>query len=164
MDHFNIFLKHHFKLSDKEKSQFEKFLELFQSYNSHTNLSAIRDAEGIIEKHFVDSIYGATILYELQMTNVKILDIGSGGGFPGIPLKIVCPELDVTLLDSVGKKVRAMNFFIEKLGLKNISAIQERAEMLAKNPDFAGNFDIITSRATAYIDDILTWAKPFLKK
>lgn len=79
MDHFNIFLKHHFKLSDKEKSQFEKFLELFQSYNSHTNLSAIRDAEGIIEKHFVDSIYGATILYELQMTNVKILDIGSGG-------------------------------------------------------------------------------------
>lgn len=79
MDHFNIFLKHHFNLSDKEKSQFEKFLELFQSYNSHTNLSAIRDAEGIIEKHFVDSIYGATILHELQMTNVKILDIGSGG-------------------------------------------------------------------------------------
>lgn len=91
-----------------------------------------------------------------------MLDIGSGGGFPGIPLKIVCPNLDVTLLDSVGKKTKAQNFFIENLGLSGISAINDRAENLAKNPDFNGKFDIIVSRATAYIDDILTWAKPFL--
>ena len=66
---------------------------------------------------------------------IKLLDIGSGGGFPGIPLKIVMPELDVTLLDSVGKKVKAMNHFVENLGLENIRAIQDRAENLAKSPD-----------------------------
>lgn len=101
---------------------------------------------------------------ELQKTDAKLLDIGSGGGFPGIPLKIVCPDLNVTLLDSVGKKTKAQQFFIENLGLKNIIAIQDRAENLAKNSDFNGKFDIIVSRATAYIDDILTWAKPFLVK
>lgn len=66
---------------------------------------------------------------------MKLLDIGSGGGFPGIPLKIAIPELDVTLLDSVGKKVKAMNHFVESIGLENIRAIQDRAENLAKNPD-----------------------------
>ena len=164
MDYFNFFQEHNFELSQEEKEKFQKFLNLFQEYNSHTNLSAIRDEAGIIEKHFVDSLYGAVILSELGKTDIKILDIGSGGGFPGIPLKIVCPELDVTLLDSVGKKTKAQQYFIEKLRLEKISAIQDRAENLAKNPDFAGKFDIIVSRATAYINDILVWAKPFLKK
>lgn len=72
------------------------------------------------------------------------------------------PDLHVTLLDSVGKKVKAMNHFIEELGLSDISAIQERAEVLAKDPHHTGQYDIITSRATAYITDILTWAVPFL--
>lgn len=76
-------------------------------------------------------------MHELEKTDAKLLDIGSGGGFPGIPLKIVCPELRVTLLDSVGKKTKAMNYFVENLGLENISAIQDRAENLAKNPEFA---------------------------
>lgn len=164
MNQFQTFLDHNFELSEAEISLFEQFLKLFKDYNSHTNLSAIRDDAGIIEKHFTDSIYGAPILHELEKTDAKLLDIGSGGGFPGIPLKIVCPDLDVTLLDSVGKKVKAMNFFVENLGLTKISAIQDRAENLAKNPDFAEKFDIITSRATAYIDNILTWTKPFLKK
>lgn len=72
------------------------------------------------------------------------------------------PELQVTLLDSVGKKVKAMNHFIRKLDFNNIESIQERAEMLAKNPKYAGQYDFIVSRATAYITDILTWALPFL--
>lgn len=164
MNNFEIFTKHNFELSENEKIQFQKFLELFKEYNSHTNLSAIRDDEGIFEKHFVDSIYWATILNELNLTNAKMLDIGSGGGFPGIPLKIVCPNLDVTLLDSVGKKTKAQKFFIENLDLQKIITVNDRAENLAKNPDFKGKFDVIVSRATAYIDDILTWAKPFLKE
>lgn len=164
MNNFEIFTKHNFELSENEKIQFQKFLELFKEYNSHTNLSAIRDDEGIFEKHFVDSIYWAIILNELELTNAKILDIGSGGGFPGIPLKIVCPNLDVTLLDSVGKKTKAQKFFIENLNLQKITTVNDRAENLAKNPNFKGKFDVIVSRATAYIDDILTWAKPFLKE
>ena len=95
---------------------------------------------------------------------MKLLDIGSGGGFPGIPLKIAIPELDVTLLDSVGKKVKAMNHFVESIGLENIRAIQDRAENLAKNPDHKWRYDIVVSRATAYITDILFWSVPFLTK
>ncbi len=91
-----------------------------------------------------------------------MLDIGSGGGFPGIPLKIIMPELQVTLLDSVGKKVKAMNHFVQELKLENIEAIQERAEVLAKNPEYKGQYDFAVSRATAYMTDILTWAAPFL--
>ena len=183
----SLFTSHGFELSDDELSAFEKFLALFIEYNSHTNLSAIRDEEGIVEKHFVDSLYGAGIIGEALTRHVEVrdilpkegeqdfslrrndeafrlLDIGSGWGFPGIPLQIVMPELHVTLLDSVGKKVKAMNHFIEQLELQNITAIQERAEILAKNPLHAEKYDFVVSRATAYITEILTWARPFLAK
>lgn len=112
-----LFTSHGFELSESELSQFERFLELFIAYNSHTNLSAIRDEEGIVEKHFVDSLYGVGVISE-NIDNdgtMRLLDIGSGGGFPGIPLKIVMPELQITLLDSVGKKVKAMNHFVGEL-------------------------------------------------
>jgi 16S rRNA (guanine527-N7)-methyltransferase len=103
--------KHNLKLAPSQIEQFGKFLGLFMEYNSHTNLSAIRDEQGIIEKHFIDSL----ILTKFEDLSGKLLDIGSGGGFPGIPLKIFQPELDVTLLDSVGKKVNAMNHFVTEL-------------------------------------------------
>lgn len=163
-----IFASHGFELSAWELAQFEKFLKLFMTYNSHTNLSAIRDADGITEKHFVDSLYGVSIITEAydewDENTLRLLDIGSGGGFPGIPLKIVMPGLQVTLLDSVGKKVKAMNHFVSELWLENISAIQERAEILAKHSDHGWQYDFVVSRATAYMTDILTWATPFLRK
>lgn len=162
------FSSHGFELSDSELARFEQFLSLFMEYNAHTNLSAIRDREGIIEKHFIDSLYGVSIISEIMETSQnpapRLLDIGSGGGFPGIPLKIAIPELDITLLDSVGKKVKAMSHFIENIGLTDIRAIQDRAESLAKNPDHKGKYDIVVSRATAYITDILFWSAPFLTK
>jgi 16S rRNA (guanine527-N7)-methyltransferase len=155
-----LFSAHGFELSDAEVLQFETLLDRFVAYNSHTNLSAIRDEEGIIVKHFIDSLYGS-LAYEMRG---RLLDIGSGGGFPGIPLKITQRDLEITLLDSVGKKVKAMNHFVEELWLKNIHAIQERAEVLAKDPAHKWGYDIVTSRATAYITDILDWAVPFMKK
>lgn len=163
-----LFSSHGFELSESEIAQFEKFLALFIEYNSHTNLSAIRDRDGIIEKHFLDSLYGVGIITEIlqfaKTTPVRLLDIGSGWGFPGIPLKIVLPELDITLLDSIGKKVKAMNHFVENLELSDIEAIQDRAENLSKHPDHKWKYDIVVSRATAYITDILFWAQPFLSK
>ncbi len=183
----NIFSSHGFELSEAEITIFDQFLTLFIEYNSHTNLSAIRDEEGIVEKHFVDSLYGASIIGEILPCHVeerdillqereqdfslrrndkvwKLLDIWSWWGFPGIPLKIVMPELQVTLLDSVGKKVKAMNYFVSELWLEWIHAIQERAEILAKNEEHKGKYDFIVSRATAYITDILFWTQPFLAK
>ncbi len=163
-----LFSSHAFELSDAELTQFEQFLALFTEYNAHTNLSSIRDRDGIIEKHFIDSLYGVSIIEEIlqysRSSPVRLLDIGSGGGFPGIPLKIVIPELDVTLLDSIGKKVKAMNYFVENLELGGIQAICERAENLAKHPDHKWQYDIVVSRATAYITDILFWSQPFLSK
>lgn len=168
MHYSSLFSDHHFELSSEENILFEKFLSLFIEYNSHTNLSAIRDEQGIVEKHFIDSLYGADIIanYISEWTQMspRLLDIWSGWGFPWIPLKIVLPNLQVTLLDSVGKKVKAMNYFISELGLTEIRATQSRAEELAKLPDEKWQYDFIVSRATAYITDILTWAKPFLKK
>lgn len=109
MPHFSLFSQYNIELEPAEEAVFRKFLDLFMEYNSHTNLSAIRTPEGIIEKHFIDSL----MLGNFVELSGKVLDIGSGGGFPGIPLKILFPEVDFTLMDSVGKKVRAMNYFIE---------------------------------------------------
>jgi len=155
-----VFLSLWITLSLSEEKLFRDFLGLFIAYNSHTNLSAIRDEEGIIVKHFIDSL---SILRAVNLEG-RILDIGSGGGFPGIPIKIMQTSLRMTLLDSVGKKVKAMNHFIQELGLRDIVAIQERAEILAKNPEHAGKYDIVVSRATAYMSDILLWSAPFLTR
>ncbi len=167
----DIFESYGFSLSNEEAAAFSLFLRIFIEYNSHTNLSAIREEDAIVEKHFIDSLFGfEAILHSLSQKSqdwnppLSLLDIWSGWGFPGIPLKIVLPELQVTLLDSVWKKVKAMNHFIESLWLKNIHAIQDRAENLAKNPEYGWRFDFVVSRATAYINDILTWARPFLSK
>lgn len=155
-----LFLSHGITLSLSEEKLFQDFLHLFQEYNAHTNLSAIRDEEGIIVKHFIDSLF---VLRAVGLEG-KIMDIWSGGWFPGIPLKIIQPMLRMTLLDSVGKKVKAMNHFIQELELRDIVAIQERAEILAKNPEHAGKYDFVVSRATAYMTDILAWSSPFIKK
>lgn len=109
-------------------------------------------------KHFVDSLQLLPYLGSAK----NILDIGSGGGFPGIPLAIMRPDISLTLLDSVGKKTRATEHFIDTLKLQNIHAIQDRAENLAKNPAHAKKYDLVVSRATAYITDILPWSAPFL--
>ena len=160
MDLHALFASYNWTLSVSEEALLRKFLELFIAYNTHTNLSAIRDEEGIIVKHFIDSL---AVLRVLPFQG-RILDIWSGGWFPGIPLKILQPLLDITLLDSVGKKVKAMNYFIENLWLQHISAVQERAEILAKDRNYAGKYDFVVSRATAYMTDILPWSVPFLKK
>lgn len=160
MDLTSTFASHGITLSISEEKLFQEFLRIFMEYNSHTNLSAIRDEEGIVTKHFIDS----AMLFRAVSLDGKILDIGSGGGFPGIPLKILQPTLHLTLLDSVGKKVKAMTHFIETLQLQHIFAIQERAEVLAKSYDYAGKYDFVISRATAYMSDILLWSAPFLKR
>lgn len=154
-----LFEKYGFDLTKIEEEQFAHFLTLFQEYNAHTNLSAIRDETGIIEKHFIDSLF----LEKFLPVQGRVLDIGSGGGFPWIPLKIRHPEITITLLDSVGKKVKAMTHFSQELGLNGVTSIHERAEVLAKNPEHRERYDMVVSRATAYITDILTWAVPFMK-
>ena len=135
------------------------------------NLTAITDFDEVFKKHFTDSlslIKGETYISEicgkdLQKDEISILDVGTGAGFPGIPLKIAFPNLKITLLDSLNKRVKFLNEVIEQLGLKNINAIHGRAEDFAKNKEFRDSFDICVSRAVANMSTLSEYCIPFVK-
>ncbi len=147
-------------LSADAAKKLAAFLPKFLETNSQVNLSAIRDAAGVVEKHFLDSLALAKFA---DLGRDRVLDLGSGGGFPGIPLACQFPETDFTLLDSVGKKVRAQDSFCAALGLKNARGLWCRAEDVPKRPDFRP-YDLVVSRATAFFPQLLAWALPLLKK
>ena len=144
-------------LSEKDISRFGVYLQELKLWNEKFNLTAIRDDRDIVIKHFLDSLTPCRLI----PPGSKILDIGSGAGFPGIPLKIAIPSLNVTLLDSVNKKVSFMKHIISELGLTGIEAIHVRAEDLAKTRK--GEFDIVISRALASLAEFIKIGGPFLK-
>ncbi|MDP2090177.1 MAG: 16S rRNA (guanine(527)-N(7))-methyltransferase RsmG [Candidatus Gracilibacteria bacterium] len=152
--------KYNIELDKEELAKFQKFLELFKEKNSQINLSAIRDDEGIIEKHFIDSIM-LNVFIELEG---KVADMGTGGGFPLIPLAITNPNVKFTGIDSVGKKLKAVNEFAEKLELNNVTTISGRAEEIGQNLDYREQFDFVTSRATAFFPTLLEYVIPLLKE
>ena len=147
------------ELDMEEMIKFEQFLALFMEKNSQINLSAIREEDDIIQKHFIDSIY-ANIYVELHG---KVLDLWTGWGFPLIPLAITNPGVEFIGLDSVAKKMRAVNEFIKELWLKNAKTIIDRAEVLGQDPNYREQYDFVTSRATAYLPTLLEYAIPLLK-
>ncbi|MDO8446821.1 MAG: 16S rRNA (guanine(527)-N(7))-methyltransferase RsmG [Deltaproteobacteria bacterium] len=137
--------------------QFDTYLRELKAWNEKFNLTAIKDDEGIVIKHFLDSLTPLKFV----KPGSSLLDIGSGAGFPGIPLKMAEPSLNVTLLDSVNKKVTFMRHMIESLELTGIEAIHARAEELAKTKK--GSFDVVISRALAGLSDFVKIGEPFLK-
>jgi len=151
--------KYDIVLSEQEIKKFEKFLKIFKEKNSMINLSAIRDDEGIIEKHFIDSII-LNIFFELKW---KVADMWTGWGFPLIPLAIINSSVQFTWIDSVWKKLKAVDDFVLELWLKNVKTINSRAEDLWNNIDYRETFDYITSRATAYFPTLLEYVIPLLK-
>lgn len=148
-----------FNLDEASLQKLEAFVDLFQEYNQHTNLSAIRERENIWQKHVVDSL----MPMKFEKLNGNILDIGTGGGLPGIPLAIAYPASEIMLLDSVGKKVKACDHFIAELELQNAHTLHGRAEKLAQEKTYTKSYDVVVSRATAYLPTILAWAEHFLK-
>ena len=154
------FLKEGFDLSELQIKQLNEFKNLLIYWNSKMNLTAIDDDEGVLYKHFIDS---ANILKtEWINDNLKILDIGSGAGFPGIVIKILRPEVDIILLDSTAKRVNFLQTVIDKLELKNIKAIHGRAEELAQKREYREKFNIVTSRAVANLSMLLELSIPFI--
>ncbi len=141
--------------NERVRAAFDRYAEMLTERNEKVNLTAITDPDEIRVKHFTDSL--AAI--ELIKTGATVLDIGSGAGFPGIPLKIARDDISVTLLDSVNKKVAFMNDVIADLGLKNIEAVHARIE------DFPhkGEFDVAVSRAVAELTTLAEYALPFVK-
>ena len=140
------------------KSQFQKYLELLTKWNKAYNLTAIVDAEEIAVKHFEDSLSPLPFLPK----PCRLLDVGCGAGFPGIPLKIERPDLEVVLLDSRLKKIQFCETVIRELKLENIRAVQGRAEDPKIKKDL-GEFDVVISRATTSIEKFLALAENYLK-
>ena len=146
-------------LSDEQLNQFSDYADCLIDWNTRINLTSITDPHEIAVKHFVDSLIGARFI-----SNAKTLcDVGSGAGFPGLPLKIFRPDLEVTLLDSLSKRVTFLNAVIEFLKLRNIVAIHARAEEAGRMSDFREHFDLVTSRAVARLNTLCEYALPLVK-
>ena len=149
-------------LSDKQKEQFDKFYELLVEWNKVMNLTGITEYEEVNEKHFVDSL---SIVKAIDMNQVNsLIDIGTGAGFPGIPLKIAFPHVKVVLLDSLNKRINFLNTVISELGLENIETIHGRAEDFAKQPTYREQFDLCVSRAVANLATLSEYCIPYVKK
>ncbi len=151
--------KYEIELDEKEQELFEKFLNIFIEKNSQINLSAIRDKDWIIEKHFIDSI----MLNAFVDLEWKIADLWTWGWFPWIPLAIINSETQFTLIDSVWKKLKAIDDFVEQLELNNIKTLNWRAEEIWQDLKYREQFDFIVSRATAFFPTLLEYAIPLLK-
>ena len=149
------------QLTEKQKQQFDKFYELLVEWNKVMNLTGITEYEEVNEKHFVDSV----ALVKAVSLNKKqnLIDVGTGAGFPGIPLKIVFPHLKVTLLDSLNKRIKFLDTVIEELGLEHIETIHGRAEDFAKQADYREQYDICVSRAVANLATLSEYCIPYVK-
>lgn len=139
--------------------KFDDLYKLYEEYNSHTNISAIREKDEVYEKHFKDSL----VILDHYKLEGKIIDIGTGGGFPALPLAIEKPELEITAIDSVGKKIKFINQAKEKLGLDKLTALAARAEELGQDPSYREVFDIGVSRAVAELRILLELVSAFIK-
>lgn len=148
--------KHNIVLSDQQLEQFKDYRELLQEYNKVMNLTAIIETEEIYIKHFYDSIIPATFI-DLKGS---LLDVGAGAGFPSLPLKILNPDLDVTILEPNNKRVKFLNVVCKKLGI-NVNIVEERAEDFIKQSNT--KYDFVTARAVASLPILLELCLPFAK-
>jgi len=155
------FEKLELSLSDRQAEQFYRYYELLIEKNKVMNLTAITEFEEVISKHFIDSLMARKLL---KNTKGSLIDVGTGAGFPGIPLKIVYPELQIVLLDSLNKRVLFLNEVIEALGFEKITAVHGRAEDLAKKAEYREQFDYCVSRAVANLSTLSEYCLPFVRQ
>lgn len=147
------------KIEEKNIEKFYKYMKLLLEWNKKINLTAITEPNEVILKHFVDSL---TISKYIE-DDSTLVDVGTGAGFPGIPLKIIREDLEITLVDSLNKRINFLKEIIEELELKNIKAIHSRAEEFGKNVKYREKFDYATSRAVANLSTLSEYLIPLVK-
>lgn len=149
-------------LTDQQLAQFAHFYELLIDWNQRMNLTAITDKAEVYLKHFYDSL---TIIPELRSLNEAhtLLDVGGGAGFPSIPLKIAMPDLQITVLDSLKKRMTFLDTVIEELGLTGITTVHGRAEIVGRDKHYREQFDVVTARAVARMTVLSEYCLPFVK-
>lgn len=147
------------KISEKEANQFYDYMNLLIEWNEKMNLTAITALDEVILKHFIDSI----TINKYIKNQKNVMDIGTGAGFPGVPLKIINKEKEFTLVDSLNKRIQFLNEVSKELDLKSIKCIHARAEELAMNLEYRENYDIVTSRAVARLATLLEYMLPLVK-
>lgn len=150
-------------LSDRQTDQFYRYFELLTEWNKVMNLTAITELDQVVTKHFVDSLSLVRLIPESQLEGVSVLDLGTGAGFPGIPLKIAFPHMKVTLLDSLNKRIKFLGEVIEQLGLEGTKAVHGRAEDLGKTASYREQYDLCVSRAVANLSTLAEYCLPFVK-
>lgn len=150
-----------YHLLDQQMNQFNDFYEMLVEKNKVMNLTAITEYDEVVLKHFIDSI---VIYKRISEDNVEsIMDVGTGAGFPGIPLKILFPEIRLTLLDSLNKRILFLNEVIHNLGLENIECIHGRAEDIGHLPEYREQYDLTVSRAVANLSSLSEYCIPFVR-
>lgn len=148
-------------LNEKQIAQFVKYYEILVEWNSFMNLTGITEYEEVVQKHFVDSL---ALCKALDVSKAEsLIDIGTGAGFPGIPLKIAYPHLKVTLLDSLQKRIKFLNEVIAQLGLEEVETIHGRAEDFAKPSMKRESYDLCVSRAVANLASLSEYCLPYVK-
>lgn len=162
LEHFKKqLLQWNIELSKIQEQQLITYYEMLVEWNSFMNLTAITEFEEVFEKHFLDSISLATV-YDISERH-SVIDIGTGAGFPGLVLKIMFPNIEITLMDSLNKRIKFLDAVIENLGLQQVNTIHGRCEDLARKEEFREKFDICVSRAVANLSTLSEYALPFVK-
>ena len=149
-------------LTEEQIQQFLTYYEMLVETNKVMNLTAITEFDEVIEKHFLDSLSICQV-YDLNQ-DVYVLDMGTGAGFPGIPLKIAFPEINLVLADSLNKRIKFLQDVIDELGLKKVEALHARAEEMGRNKQYREQFDLSVSRAVANLSSLSEYCIPFVKE
>ena len=151
-------------LTDEQIEQFLQYYEMLVEKNKVMNLTGITEYEEVIQKHFLDSLSLIRVIPDIASQKLTVFDLGTGAGFPGIPLKIAFPELEITLMDSLNKRILFLQEVIDALGLKKVSAVHGRAEEMASNATHRQQYDLCVSRAVSNLAVLTEYCLPFVKK